>query len=74
MHTPSTGLLSAARSSASSTPDSRRLRMQSGMAPWPGKTMRSALSMSSTVPEMRTSASGATARSACATERKLPMP
>jgi hypothetical protein len=33
---------SAARSTASSTPDSRRLRMQSRIAPWPGSTTRSA--------------------------------
>src|SRR5450830_1543159 len=73
-HTPIRGLFLEARSSASCTPESRRRCMQSRMAPWPGRTMLSALSISAGSPEMSTFASGATARSACATERRLPMP
>src|SRR3569832_1232970 len=48
--------------------------MQSGIAPCPGSTIRSAERISATSPDIRTSASGATWRKACATERRFPMP
>jgi hypothetical protein len=48
--------------------------MQSGIAPWPGKTMRSAARISAGSALMRTVADGATCSSALATERRLPMP
>jgi hypothetical protein len=67
-------LLAAACNTASNRPDSRSVRMQSGMAPWPGSTMREALRISAGWRQMRTSASGAAARRARATEWKLPMP
>src|SRR5690606_12876404 len=41
-HTPSRGLARAARTTASRRPDSVRVRMESAMAPWPGKTTRTA--------------------------------
>jgi hypothetical protein len=48
--------------------------MQSGIAPCPGKTTRSAASISAALELMRTVSFGATCSSAFATERRLPMP
>src|SRR3569832_1142865 len=45
--------------------------MLSGIAPCPGSTIRSAERISATSPDIRTSASGATWRKACATERRF---
>ena len=80
-HTPISGLRAAASSTASSRPDSRSSRMQSGIAPWPGSTTRSAASTSSGREVTITStawppaaASRATCITACDTERRLPMP
>ena len=77
MHTPMSGLLAAASSTAASRPDSRSSRMQSGIAPWPGRTTRSAANTSSGLPVTMTrksSASRATCATACETERRLPIP
>jgi len=48
--------------------------MQSGIAPWPGKTTRSAVRMACGSLLTLTSAYGATRIRACATERRLPIP
>jgi hypothetical protein len=45
--TPSSGLVAAASSTACCRPDSRSSRMQSGIAPCPGSTTRSAARTSS---------------------------
>ena len=66
------------RSERASTAGRRPLasisRMQSGIAPWPGNTTRSARRTTSESEVTVTSASGATCSSALETERKLPMP
>ena len=48
--------------------------MQSGIALWPGSTVRSAARMVPASEDTTTSRSGATWRSAFATERRLPVP
>ncbi len=48
--------------------------MQSGSAPCPGNTTRSAARTSAASPDTRTRAFGATCSSAFATERRLPIP
>ncbi len=48
--------------------------MQSGIAPWPGKTTRSARRIAAGSDVMATSSAGATCTSAFCTERRLPMP
>ena len=76
MHTPISGLLAAASSTAGSRPESRSSRMQSGIAPWPGSTTRSA-ARTSCGPRVTTTSSplpAATCITACDTERRLPMP
>jgi len=75
-HTPNIGLLAAASSTDSSRPLSRSSRMQSGMAPWPGSTMRSAARTSSGRAVTTTSkpVPWVTCMTACDTERRLPMP
>jgi len=72
--TPSSGLFFAPSLKASSKPLARKFAMQSGMAPCPGKMMRSAARTTSGSCVMRTSASGAAVFIACATLRRLPMP
>ena len=75
-------LEAAASSTASCRPDSRSSRMQSGIAPWPGSTTRSAANTSSGLAVTTTSnaapllfaSSRATCNTACDTERRLPMP
>jgi hypothetical protein len=49
-------------------------RMQSGIAPCPGNTTRSARSITPASSVTTMSRSGATWRKACSTERRLPMP
>jgi hypothetical protein len=49
-------------------------RMQSGIAPWPGKTTRSAAVTSAGSDETSTWRPSATWASACQTERRLPIP
>ena len=49
-------------------------RMQSGIAPWPGTTTRSAARIAAGSAVTRTSSRGATCSSALATERRLPIP
>ena len=74
--TPNSGLLAAASSTDSSRPDSRSSRMQSAMAPWPGSTTRWALrtTCGSEVMTALTCVSVVAWITACATERRLPMP
>ncbi len=48
--------------------------MQSGIAPWPGSTTRSAARIASGRSTHFTSAAGSAFMSACATERRLPIP
>ncbi len=48
--------------------------MQSGIAPWPGSTTRSAARIASGWSTIATSASGAAFLNAWATERRLPIP
>ncbi len=48
--------------------------MQSGMAPWPGKTTRSAAVTTAGSDVTRTVIFGATCSIAFATERRLPIP
>src|SRR5512143_1133651 len=48
--------------------------MQSGIAPWPGKTTRSALLITAGSEVMTTLSFGATCSIALATERRLPIP
>ncbi len=47
MQTPSRGFVAAASRTAASSPESRSWRMQSGIAPWPGRTTRSAAATTS---------------------------
>ena len=61
------------------SPDWRSSRMQSGIAPCPGRTIRSAALTSSglevtTISKAAPRVSAATWRTACDTERRLPMP
>ena len=81
MHTPNSGFVAAASRTAASRPDSRSSRMQSKIAPWPGSTTRSApattagsavTTTSNPSPDLETSR--AACITACATERRLPMP
>ena len=59
---------------ASRAPLAASWRMQSGMAPWPGTTTRSAARIAPGSAVTRTRSSGATCSSALDTERRLPMP
>ena len=75
--TPISGLLAAASSTASCRPESRSSRMQSRIAPWPGSTTRSAARTSSGSrgdDDLDAAGLAARARTACDTERRLPMP
>ena len=74
MHSPRNGLAAAASRTASPRPLSARHFMQSGMAPCPGKTTRSAARMASGSAVITTEAAGATWASAFCTERRLPIP
>ena len=49
-------------------------RLQSGIAPWPGKTTRSAPATTAGSAVTTTPRPPATCSSACDTERRLPMP
>ncbi len=71
---PRKGLSAAARTTAGRKPRADSSRMQSGMAPWPGTTTRSAAAMSAGFAVTRTRAAGATCSMALATERRFPMP
>ena len=75
-HTPISGLLAAASSTASFRPLSCSSRMQSRIAPWPGSTTRSAARTSSGRGVTMTwyPEPAATCITACDTERRLPMP
>ena len=75
-HTPISGLVAAASSTASFRPESCSSRMQSRIAPWPGSTTRSAVRTSSGREVTTTSSPEpcATCITACDTERRLPMP
>ena len=70
------GLMPAVLDAAANKPLSFNSCMQSRMAPWPGSTTRSAACTSSGLAVMTTLTSEpwAAAMTACATERKLPMP
>ena len=74
--TPNSGFLAAASSTEASRPDSRNSRMQSGIAPCPGRTTRSASSTCCGLAVMTTSTPVSVAAwiTAWATERRLPMP
>ena len=76
--TPNSGLLAAASSTASSRPESRSSRMQSGMAPWPGSTTRvgrrTHVVGSRGDDDFDAAAWSAACCTACDTERRLPMP
>ena len=74
--TPNSGLLAAASSTEACSPESRSSRMQSGIAPCPGSTTRVArrTTSGSDVTKTSTPAWSAACRTACDTERRLPMP
>jgi hypothetical protein len=74
--TPNSGFFAAASSTEASRPDSRSSRMQSGIAPCPGRTTRSASNTCCALDVMTTSTPVSVAAwiTACATERRLPMP
>src|SRR6185312_15475706 len=69
-----TGRVAAALRTGSASPLCSSIRMQSGIALWPGSTTRSARSTTAASLVTTTSASGATCMSALATERRLPIP
>ena len=74
MQMPRKGLERAASSTAGRNPLASSSRMQSGIAPCPGNTTRSARPTDSGSEVTATVASGATCSSALETERRLPMP
>ena len=68
------GLRPAASTTASRAPLAPSWRMQSGMAPWPGTTTRSAARIAAGSAVTRTRSFGATCSSALETDLRLPMP
>ena len=71
---PRKGLSREASSTGSTRPRAASSRMQSGIAPCPGTTTRSAARIAAASAVTSTPALGATCSSAFDTERRLPMP
>ena len=71
---PRNGRSAIAARTASASPLPSSPAMQSGIALWPGSTIRSAARIAAASADTTTSRPGATCASALATERRLPMP
>ena len=74
MQMPRNGFVRAASSTAARRPRPSISRTQSGIAPWPGKTTRSARFTTSASLVIVTSSPAPTCSIALATECRLPMP